>query len=789
MRISLNWINDYVDIKDEDKKQMADKITNAGVNVEKIISYNFDNIVVGKIKSVKKHPASSHLNLCVVDVQDEDLKIVCGASNVKEDALVIVAKVGAILKDDFKISRRELRGEESNGMICALFELGLEEENEENYQKGIYIFPADANVKPGMPIKEALGLDDTIYELDLNPNRSDCLSHLGFAYEVAGVLGKKVTMPDVSYNKNLEKAKINLDVKTPLCTMYQACVVKNVKVGPSPKFIKERLENAGMRSINNVVDISNYIMLEYGQPLHFFDYDKLGENIIVREASDGEQITTLDGIERILTKDDIVICDKEKPVAIAGVMGGESTEVLESTKNILIESAIFNPLNVRYTSIRLGLRSESSIRFEKGLNYEYTSLALDRACHLLEKYASGNVTSSKTIYDKVDKTVKKATVSLDKINRVLGIEVPEKEVDHIFERLGYTYTKKDKVYDVTIPNRAMDIKITEDLIEEIGRIYGYDKLENKLPVLPIRKGGYEPKTKFRKELSRRLRALNLNEVKTYTLVSPKEALISQDECIKVLLPMSNDKSYIRTSLIASLLKVYDYHKKRDINDINIYEIANTYKISFEEDTKVAILMTGDYIKKNFMNVGIKNDFYVLKGIVENLLDYSGYSNRYSFEESSSLKEYYHPQIHANILVDHEEIGFIAKINPSYIMDDIYVAEFSLTKLFEKRSSKIKYEEISKYPAIKKDVAFILNKDVQAQNIIKDIKKVGTDILKEIEIFDLYEGEHIAENKKSVAFSLTFQAKERTLKDEEINKLFRAIIDHITKRYNCEIRDK
>ena len=789
MRISLNWINDYVDIKDEDKKQMADKITNAGVNVEKIISYNFDNIVVGKIKSVKKHPASSHLNLCVVDVQDEDLKIVCGASNVKEDALVIVAKVGAILKDDFKISRRELRGEESNGMICALFELGLEEENEENYQKGIYIFPADANVKPGMPIKEALGLDDTIYELDLNPNRSDCLSHLGFAYEVAGVLGKKVTMPDVSYNKNLEKAKINLDVKTPLCTMYQACVVKNVKVGPSPKFIKERLENAGMRSINNVVDISNYIMLEYGQPLHFFDYDKLGENIIVREASDGEQITTLDGIERILTKDDIVICDKEKPVAIAGVMGGESTEVLESTKNILIESAIFNPLNVRYTSIRLGLRSESSIRFEKGLNYEYTSLALDRACHLLEKYASGNVTSSKTIYDKVDKTVKKATVSLDKINRVLGIEVPEKEVDHIFERLGYTYTKKDKVYDVTIPNRAMDIKITEDLIEEIGRIYGYDKLENKLPVLPIRKGGYEPKTKFRKELSRRLRALNLNEVKTYTLVSPKEALISQDECIKVLLPMSNDKSYIRTSLIASLLKVYDYHKKRDINDINIYEIANTYKISFEEDTKVAILLTGDYIKKNFMNVGIKNDFYVLKGIVENLLDYSGYSNRYSFEESSSLKEYYNPQIHANILVDHEEIGFIAKTNPSYIMDDIYVAEFSLTKLFEKRSSKIKYEEISKYPAIKKDVAFILNKDVQAQNIIKDIKKVGTDILKEIEIFDLYEGEHIAENKKSVAFSLTFQAQERTLKDEEINKLFRAIIDHITKKYNCEIRDK
>lgn len=558
MRISLNWINDYVDIKDEDKKQMADKITNAGVNVEKIISYNFDNIVVGKIKSVKKHPASSHLNLCVVDVQDEDLKIVCGASNVKEDALVIVAKVGAILKDDFKISRRELRGEESNGMICALFELGLEEENEENYQKGIYIFPDDANVKPGMPIKEALGLDDTIYELDLNPNRSDCLSHLGFAYEVAGVLGKKVTMPDVSYNKNLEKAKINLDVKTPLCTMYQACVVKNVKVGPSPKFIKERLENAGMRSINNVVDISNYIMLEYGQPLHFFDYDKLGENIIVREASDGEQITTLDGIERILTKDDIVICDKEKPVAIAGVMGGESTEVLESTKNILIESAIFNPLNVRYTSIRLGLRSESSIRFEKGLNYEYTSLALDRACHLLEKYASGNVTSSKTIYDKVDKTVKKATVSLDKINRVLGIEVPEKEVDHIFGRLGYTYTKKDKVYDVTIPNRAMDVKITEDLIEEIGRIYGYDKLENKLPVLPIRKGGYEPKTKFRKELSRRLRALNLNEVKTYTLVSPKEALISQDECIKVLLPMSNDKSYIRTSLIALLLKVYDY---------------------------------------------------------------------------------------------------------------------------------------------------------------------------------------------------------------------------------------
>ena len=406
--ISLNWVKDYIDLDGIDLKQLAVKVTKAGINVEKVITNHIDNLCVGLVKECTMHPDSDHLHVCKVDVGNEILQIVCGAPNVKENEKVIVALIGAVLPGDFEIKKSKIRGVESFGMLCALSELGLEEKTEENYAKGIYILPDDAVI--GSDPQCLLGSSDTIYDLDVHKHRNnDCYYHIGFAYEIGTILNKKVTLPDTSY-KILDKScnnLINLTVNTSKCPYFLTKLVKDVEIKESPDFIKKRLESVGMRSINNVVDISNYVMLEFGQPLHFYDYDSIGKFIEVRNAKENEKIITLDNKERTLTSNDIVITDGVKPVSIAGVMGGMATEVENTTKNILIESAIFDAVSIRNTAARLSLKSEASIRYGKGLNYEYTIDALNRACHLLEKYADAKILSGRVIYDKVDKTKKR----------------------------------------------------------------------------------------------------------------------------------------------------------------------------------------------------------------------------------------------------------------------------------------------------------------------------------------------------------------------------------------------
>ena len=791
MRISTNWINDYVNIKDLNKKELAEKITNAGVNVEGVLEYNFNNLVVGEIIECSKHPGSDHLNICIVNVgKEKPYQIICGADNVKVGIKVIVSLPGAILPGDFEICERKLLGVTSCGMICALYELGLADK-EETYDDGIHVLPEDAVVGDD-PLKY-LGIDDTIYELDLNPNRNDCLSHLGFAYEVASVLGEDVTMPDVSFDEIDENINDNfsLSVDTENCFMYLARMVKDVKIGPSPDFIKNRLEAAGMRSINNVVDISNYVMLEYGQPLHFFDKEKLGDKIVVRMANDGEKVITLDDEKRSLCADDVVITDGEKVVAVAGVMGAKNTDVDENTKDILIESAIFKPFNVRYTSLRLGLRSEAVLRFEKMLNFEYTQMALERACHLLEKYASGKVLTGMVSFDEVDKTDKKTTVSLDKINKVLGIDISLDEVKKILEQLGFNYEEKDEVFSIVIPNRRMDVAIDYDIIEEVARIYGYDKITGKDLVLNARPGKYIGVNKKVKEVSKKLRSLSLNEVKTYTLVSPEEASkFSDGEPIKLLMPMSNDKSVVRTSIVPSLIKVYEYNKARGLKDVNIYETSNVYYNSEEylEERKLAILMSGNYVVNNFLGKGLEVDFYVIKGILENLLNYLGYENRIRFNPLKDNKDM-HPGMSAEVVIDNDVIGFIGRVHPKLVKDNVYVCELSLDKLFAKKVRKIKFEDVSKYPDITKDVAFIVDKKISSSDIEKEIRKNGTKILNEVVVFDLYEGEKVEDGKKSIAYSLTFNDYTKTLKEDEVDAIFRNIITKVTSKFKCEIRDK
>ena len=783
--ISLNWCKDYVDIENENLHELAVKITKAGVNVEKVIDARIENLVIGEVLECKDHPDSDHLHLCQVDIGKKTVQIVCGAPNVRKGLKVLVALPGCVLPGG-TIEVGKIRGQESNGMICALFELGLEEKNDENYAKGIT--ELDTDLPNGTDANIYLGTDDTIYELDVHKHRNnDCYYHIGFAYEIASILSKKITLPDASYKEdkdNIEKY-VTLKVDTEKCPYYSAKMVKNVTIKESPDFIKKRLISAGMRPINNVVDISNYVMLEYGNPLHFFDKAKLGNKIVVRQATKEEPITTLDNQDRILQENDIVITDGKKPVCIAGVMGGLNTDVDETTKDIVIEAAIFDPVAIRYTASRLDLKSEASIRYGKGLNYEYTESALNRACHLLEKYADATVLSGKLIHDKVDKKEKVVEFKTKEVSTLLGLELTNKDVETELNRLMFPYELDKDIFKVTIPKRRLDVDPNvNDIAEEIGRLYGYENLESTLPIVPIRRGQYIGDVKIRKEISKRLRTLGLNETKTYTLTSPEMAKTfryEEKEQINLPNPMSLDKSVIRTSILPSLLNVYEYNKARKVDNINLYEIAKTYDKDYDEDIKVAMLIKGNYSINNWQHTTVKCDFYILKGIVENLLNYLGFKNRYTFIAIKAPE--LHPGMSAKILLDREEIGIIGRVHPSYKKDEIYICELSMTKLYEKQIKPIKFKEANKYPEIVKDLAFVVSNDIESESIKNQIKRSGGRLLDSVEVFDIYQ----MENEKSIAYTLTFKDQTRTLSDEEVMEVFNKIIKEVEEKTTAKLR--
>ena len=565
MKISTNWINDYVKIEDINKRDLAEQITNAGVNVEQVSGeIDFTNIVVGEVIDAIKHENSDHLKVCTVSVGNETKQIICGAPNARKGIKVIVSLPGAILPNGIQIKQSIIRGITSDGMLCSLEELGLEEHSE-----GIHELNEDAVV--GENPKKYLNID-TIYTLDLNPNRkNDCLSHIGFAYEVSAVLGRSIKMPETNYTESDFSTDIELKVETENVLKYYAKLVKNVVIKESPEFIKQRLTNAGMRPINNVVDISNYIMLEYGQPLHFFDADKVGKTILVRMANDGEKIITLDKQERILTNEDIVITNGNDPICIAGVMGGLNSDVDESTKNIIIESGIFDKLKVRKTSIKLDLRSEASLRYEVGLNPEYTLLALKRACYLLEKYADASVSKDEKLVDNIKLEKNEIKVTLEEINNVIGVKIEHDDVIDILNRLKFEYVTKDQTYFVTAPTRRLDISIKEDIIEEVGRLFGYDKITAKLPHLKMQTGSYVPRIKYRKDVSVFMQNLGFSETRTYSLISKNDSekyKYEDKENIELLKPISNDRTHIRTSIIPSLIDVLNYNKTKKVEDVN-----------------------------------------------------------------------------------------------------------------------------------------------------------------------------------------------------------------------------
>ena len=786
--ISLNWVKDYIDLENEDLHELAVKVTKGGVNVEKVVDSRIEHLVIGEVLECVDHPDSDHLHVCQVNVGEKTTQIVCGAPNVRKGLKVLVALPGCVLPGDFEIKAGNIRGQESNGMICALYELGLEEKTDETYAKGIEELNTD--LEPGTDANLYLGTDDTLYELDVHKHRNnDCYYHIGFAYEIASVLNKKVTLPEDNYKEIDDGVNkhITLKVDTEKCPYYTAKMVKGVEIKESPEFIKKRLIAAGMRPINNVVDISNYVMLEYGQPLHFFDYNKLGNNILVRQANEGETIVTLDGQTRELIPNDIVITDGTKPVCIAGVMGGENTDVDDTTKDILIESAIFDSVAIRYTSSRLDLRSEASIRYGKGLSFEYTDAAIKRACYLLEKYANATVLSGTAVHDNIDKTEKVVEFKTKEVSTLLGLELTDKDVETELDRLMFPYELNKDTFKVTIPRRRLDIDPNvNDIAEEIGRLYGYENLESTLPVVPVRRGVYVGDVGIRKTISKRLRTLGLNETKTYTLTSPDMASkfkYENKEQVVLPNPMSLDKSVVRTSLLPSLINVYEYNKARNVKDIMVYEIAKTYDKAYNEDVKVSILMKGNYIINECLHTVVKADFYTLKGIVENVLDYLGFKNRYTFVAETLLE--IHPGISAKILLEREEIGIIGRVHPSYKKDEIYVAELSMTKLYNKQIKPLKFKEASKYPEITKDLAFVVDNNVESEVIKNQIKKSGGRLLDTIDVFDVYE--NIEEGKKSIAYKLVFKDPNKTLQDDEVMEVFNKIIKEVEEKVGAKLR--
>ena len=791
MLVSRNFLNDYISLDDIKTIDLAEKLTELGLEYDYVTPLVVaDNTVIAKIIEVKDHPDSNLLHLCKVDDGTKIYNIVCGAENVRKDMKVILAKVGAKLKD-IEIKERVIRGEKSEGMLCSLTELGIDKKFLSlAEQEGIH--EVDEDIKLGLDAKEALLLNDEIIDLEIPSNRGDLLSIYGIAKASRLIVKKEVKEIDTSYKECEENIKdyLNVKVDTENVSFYQVKLIKDITIKESPLFIQNRLIASGIRPINNVVDISNYVMLETGQPLHFFDYDKINKNIIVRQAKDGEIVKTLDSKKRELNTSDIVIANDKEILAIAGIMGAKNSEVDNNTKNIVIESAIFKDVNIRNTSKRT-VQSEASFRFEKNLIKENSILAIKRACNLLEKYADAKIVKEEITFDKTSVSEVKIELKKEKITKLLGIKIEEDIIKNYFDLLDFKYIEKTDSYIINVPIYRQDIKLDVDIIEEIIRAYGINNLESK-PIETYTIGGEDKVDQKIRKLRHKLLDLGLDEVLTYTLVNTSNNLFNIEELpsINIKSPLSQDKSVLRTTLIPSLLDVYNYNKKRQVEDINIFEISNIYykKEEVKEEKLLTILLSDNINYSNYQNIVIENNFYTIKGMIENILDYLGFNKRYRFI-NENIPLCFNPYQTVEIVIDRVVVGYFGMLHPDVVKDKIFVAELNLTKIFSNKVRGIKVKEISKYPSISVDLAFVLDKNISFEKVENSIKKACSRELVNVELFDYYDGEKIEKDKKQLAFKLTFNSFNKTLEDSFIKEETEKVINRLKTDYNAYIRDK
>ncbi len=786
MKVSLNWLREYVNLQDKTSSELEDIFNMHLVEIEQVIKLaNATNLTIGYVEECEDHPDSDHLHVCKVNVKNEVLQIVCGAPNVARGQKVIVALVGAVLPGDFKIKASKIRGVESSGMICALDELGLDTKMLfEEETRGIYIL--DENAPLGENPLEYLGLDDVIFELSLTPNRADLLSMIGVAYDVGAALNEKVSLPNLKVKEISKKNPVNVKLESKNAYQYHTRYIENVEIKESPLWLKLRLVAAGIRPINNVVDTTNYVLLEYGQPLHSFDADLLGNDIIVKQSSG--KITTLDGIERIL-ENDLVISTPKEDVCIAGVMGGKSTEVTNNTKNIILEAAQFDSVSVRKTSSRLQLRSESSHRFERRIDCNRIIDALNKAALMIQELANGQV------YDGINGVVNKKhtpvviNTTLKRINSNLGLKLKMIQVEEILQKLDFTYTVDKTKLQVNIPSRRIDYDTNDqDLFEDIARIYGYNNIPTTLCKTSDKGNLNFKQTKIR-EVKNYFVNCGLYETVTYTLVKEEtvhEFTLEDKEVVSVMKPFTLDHKTMRQSVIPSLLDVVSYNLARKNDNVNIFEISNVYSKN-KEDMVLTGALSG--IMNSSLWQGQKEivDFYYAKGLLEGLFNLLGIQVEF---EAADIKNM-HPYKTAFIKKGNIVLGYLGEVHPKYqkkaSIKETYVFEIDFNKLLQVVNTKINYEPISKFPSITRDLAIVCNKEIAANEITKLIKQTGKKMLVNVELFDVYVGDNVNEDEKSLAYKLTFMDSTQTLESATIDKACEQILKRLEFTYQAKLR--
>ncbi|MDR2465350.1 MAG: phenylalanine--tRNA ligase subunit beta [Streptococcaceae bacterium] len=806
MNVSEKWIKSLVPIQ-ASAQEIADKMSTTGIEVEGVIRLQdgLKKLVVGYVETCIPHPDSDHLSVCMVDVgEDAPIQIVCGAPNIKADKKVIVALVGARIAGNYKIKKGKIRGAESFGMICSLQEIGFDESVvPKEVAEGIYFMPEEAVV--GDEVYPYLDMDDSILELSITPNRADALSMLGVAYELAAIYDQPFTPEKVRVDEEDSESVqdyVNVTVVDANdCPTYKMRVIKNVTIQESPLWLQKRLMSAGMRPINNVVDVTNYVLMLYGQPLHAFDYGKLAsKEILVRRAHENETMTTLDGQERILSSENIVITNGEKPVALAGVMGGQNTEVDAETTTVALEAALFDPTLTRLTSKKFHLRSESSMRFEKGINVATVGEAGDFAASLIAELSGGVVVSQTAIgSEQVARNVE-ISISLEHINRALGTSLNKEEVGEIFNRLAFPYTETADVFVVVIPPRRWDIHIEADIIEEVARIYGYDNLPSTLPSGTDAESGLNQNQKNLRKLHETAMAAGLSEIVSYALTTEAKAPLfteGRQVITKLDWPMTEDRTSLRLSLLPGILDIIKYNIVRQKDNLAVYEIGKVFEQTGDYKTqlpkevnKFAFALTGERLGKTWRSKAEKVDFYTAKGIAETILSTFVSLADIRFEKLEALKEL-HPGRSASILYKGESIGFVGQVHPKFAKEndlfETYVLELNLDGLWKEESSAVIFEEISKFPTVHRDIALLVDTTVDNQSLTGTILENGGRFLKDVKLFDVYLGENIQQGKKSLAYALTFSNIEATLTDEDVNAAMAKVQKKLIENYGVEIR--
>ena len=772
-------------------KDIASLTTSHITEVESFkTNFQINNLVIGHVLECVEHPNSDHLHVTKVDVKTEILDIVCGAPNVAKGQYVIVAKEGAILPGDFVIKKSAIRGVPSNGMICSLKELGFEEKYiSEKYAKGIYHFDDNMSKYLGVDAIKVLGLDGFILDLAVTPNRGDLLSVLGYAYDLAAATKKTITLPQYNVVEAKEKNPVEVVIENTDCPLYTARYFKNIKIKESPWWLKSALISNDIRPINNVVDITNYVLLEYGTPLHTFDALKVKTNkIVVKKGKKGENVVSLDGETRVVEPSDIVITNGKEVIAIGGVMGLANSMIDDKTKEVILEAACFNKDNIRETSKRLNLKSDSSLRFEKGVDQNRVLLGLERATELLIELAGATVLSGIAKKELSKKEPVKIEIDREYIEAMLGTKLNDKTLNEIFSSLNYKVEANSGKYKLSIPTYRDDVRIKADVLEEIGRMYGYDAIKTK-PLLTSSIGKLSLKQKRIRRLRHLLADMGLNEVISYTLIKESEVKKYADmgSVLSILQPLSEDRKSVRQSLVNGLIETLSYNQSRQIKDVSIFEIGNCYA-SGSEELKLGILLSGSFMSRKIDKLNVNGSLDLLKGILETI------GNNLNVDltiesDSKKLKTLY-PNKQAGIYCNEKRIGFIGEVSPivlkEYDIASAHILEISLNS-FISVETKINYEQTSKYPSITRDLAFVVDESVDLKDIEAMLKQTTKKYLTNLEVFDIYRGESIGSNKVSIAYSFTFNDSLKTLESSDVDKLMNSVINRLEREFKASIR--